>query len=128
MNPSFMLPLKFKECLTILQTKIISILYRLLRIFKTTYRESRASTHTFQCVLYATRNFRSFQTLYFKIASLMVFSFLPKNVHFISKNSISCLFQQFSRYKRVLLHTTRVQLTGDIFIDTMSHTKKKTKN
>ena len=24
--------------------------------------------------------------------TLMVFSFLPKNVHFISKNAISCLF------------------------------------
>ena len=28
----------------------------------------------------------------YKIIKIMVFSFLPKNVHFFSKNAISCLF------------------------------------
>ena len=36
-------------------------------------------------------------------SNVMVFSFLPKNVHFISKNVISCLFlQNVSPSKRVL--------------------------
>ena len=35
--------------------------------------------------------------------TLMVFSFLPKNVHFISKNAISCLFlKNVSPSKRVI--------------------------
>ena len=35
--------------------------------------------------------------------ALMVFSFLPKNVHFISKNTISCLFlSSVSPSKRVI--------------------------
>ena len=28
----------------------------------------------------------------FNLVGVMVFSFLPKNVHFITKNAISCLF------------------------------------
>ena len=38
-----------------------------------------------------------------RTTKLMVFSFLPKNVHFISKNAISCLFlKNVSPSKRVI--------------------------
>ena len=51
----------------------------------------------FSCRLYALCWLNSI------LGSLMVFSFLPKNVHFISKNAISCLFlKNVSPSKRVI--------------------------
>ena len=52
------------------------------------------------------------------LTTLMVFSFLPKNVHFISKNSVSCLFlKNVSPSKRVIcfiLNNSHLQMVEGI--------------
>ena len=55
------------------------------------------------CILTQIKNNKIFGKLFHGNFNFMLFSFLPKNMHFISKNAISCLFlKNVSPSKRVI--------------------------
>ena len=85
----------------------MNIWYRVLHRFTTKplsprgdYLANNFFFFFFQLVL---RQFIWHLMFLFRYPTFMVFSFLPKNVHFISKNAISCLFfKNVSPSKRVI--------------------------